>query len=357
MTQKQKIRVLVIEDSLTIQNYLVSVINSDLRFEVVGKAENGQRGIELCEQLRPDVITLDMMMPIMSGLAVTEYIMAFCPTPILIVSSSVNRGNLYKTYEALTAGAVDVIAKLSEHETNEAWEKDFLSTLNIVSRIKVITHPFAKLKSNYDAVHEKNSFSSKKMSLKKQISCIAMGASTGGPGAVLDILRALPPDFPIPILLIIHIGEPFDTSLADWLDSESPFPVRCIKNGEVIPAFGVPKVIIAPPNYHMIIKQKKLILTSDPERHSCRPSIDVLFESVAKELGDTAIGCLLTGMGKDGAQGLLAMRKMGALTIAQDEATSVVYGMPKEAVALEAAQLILALNEIAPTLLRLIAKE
>lgn len=357
MNQNKKIRVLVVDDSITIQNYLIATIHSDLRFEVVGKAENGQRAIELCQKLRPDVITLDMVMPMMSGLAVTEFIMAFCPTPILIVSSSINRGNLYKTYEALAAGAVDVISKLSENESDEAWENFFRATLHVVSRIKVITHPNGRMKKKEKEKDNRKDLISINPKEKKQISFIAIGASTGGPAAVLHILNSLPSHFPIPILLIIHIGEQFETSLTDWLDSESPFPVRCIKDGEMLPTVGIPQVIMAPPKHHMIIKNNKLVLTSDPERNFCRPSIDVLFESVANELGEKAIGCLLTGMGRDGAQGLLAMRKAGALTIAQDEATSVVYGMPREAAELDAAQFILALNEIASTLLCLTTKE
>jgi len=140
-----KIRVLVVEDSLTIRKRLVEVLASDPAFEVVGEAADGRRAIELCQALRPSVMTLDMMMPVMSGLAVTEYVMAYCPTPIVIVSASVNRGEVFKTFEALTAGAVEVIEKPTGAEEDEAWERHFRATVKLVSRIKVITHPRARL--------------------------------------------------------------------------------------------------------------------------------------------------------------------------------------------------------------------
>lgn len=139
MSEKQKIKVLVVEDSQTIQNYLIEVISSDPRFEVIGNASNGQSAIELCEKLRPDIITLDMMIPIISGLGVTEYIMAFCPTPIIVISAYASSDNLHRTYDTLAAGAIDVIPKPSGEKLDEEWEKNLLNTLHIASRIKVIT--------------------------------------------------------------------------------------------------------------------------------------------------------------------------------------------------------------------------
>src|SRR5713226_4482854 len=140
-----KTRVLVVDDSLTARKHMVEVFNADPELEVAGEAENGKQAIELCRILRPDVITLDMMLPIMSGVAVTEYVMAYCPTPILVVSSSTNRGELYKTYDALAAGAVDVLEKPRGDERDDAWERSLISTVRIVSRIKVITHIRARL--------------------------------------------------------------------------------------------------------------------------------------------------------------------------------------------------------------------
>jgi two-component system chemotaxis response regulator CheB len=179
---------------------------------------------------------------------------------------------------------------------------------------------------------------------------VAIGASTGGPAAVLEILSGLPADFPLPVLLVIHIGTPFGPALCDWLDGLSPLRVREAVDSQPLPAPGNPGVIMAPHNRHLLVSGGRIKLTADPERHSCRPSIDVLFESLAREAGAGAIACLLTGMGRDGAQGMLAVRRAGGLTLAQDEASSVVFGMPREAIALGAANRVLPLAEFAPTL-------
>jgi two-component system chemotaxis response regulator CheB len=179
---------------------------------------------------------------------------------------------------------------------------------------------------------------------------IALGTSTGGPGAIAEVLRALPADFRIPILFVIHISEPFGSTFADWLDGQTAQRVRLAYDGQEVPKHGV---VMAPPNRHLIVRERKLYLTDSPERHSCRPSVDVLFESVAREYGATCAAGILTGMGQDGARGLLAVREAGGVTIAQDEASSIVYGMPREAAHLGAAQMVLPLSQIGPALARL----
>jgi two-component system chemotaxis response regulator CheB len=166
---------------------------------------------------------------------------------------------------------------------------------------------------------------------------------------VLEILRALPAAFPLPLLLVVHIGEPFGTAFAEGLDGQAGRRVRYARDREAVSG-AKGEVVMAPPGRHLIVENGRLRLTDDPPRHSCRPSVDRLFESIAHGYGAAAIGCLLTGMGRDGADGLLAMRKAGALTIAQDEATAVVYGMPREAVLLGAAKRVLALCDIGPAL-------
>ncbi len=346
-----KTRVLVVDDSLTARKHLVEVLSADPELEVAGEAEDGKRAIELCRALRPDVITLDMMLPVMSGVAVTEYVMAYCPTPILVVSASTNRGELYKTYDALVAGAVDVFEKPSGKEPDGVWERGLVASVKIVSRIRVITHIRGRLGQSPAA---SPNFATSNGSAQKSI--VAIGGSTGGPAAIVEILRGLPAGFPIPILLVIHIGEPFSAAFAEWLDGMSPLRVRYASDGENLPVFGQAGMVMAPPGFHLVVQRGKLRLTRDPERNSCRPSVDVLFESLAKELGSQAAACLLTGMGRDGAAGLLALRHKGALTVAQDEATSVVFGMPKEAIQIGAAGRVLALDQIAPALIA-IARE
>jgi two-component system chemotaxis response regulator CheB len=340
-----KTRVLIVEDSLTVRKRLAEIVLADPDLELVGEAEDGKRGIEMCLERRPDVITMDMMLPVMSGLAATEYIMAHCPTPIVVVSSSVNRGELFKTYEALAAGAVDVLEKPTGEEPDGAWEARFTSTVKLVARIRVITHPRARLAS---LARQPAAVRSEPVALAPRPGCkvIAMGASTGGPGAIVEILRGLPSAFQLPILLVLHINEPFGAAFADWLDAQTPRRVAYPKDGDLI-ASATGRVIMAPAGHHLVVRGGRARLTLDPERHSCRPSVDTLFESVAADFGPSAAACLLTGMGRDGAAGLLAIRKAGGATIAQDEATSVIYGMPREAVLLGAVENSLPLGEIA----------
>lgn len=339
-------RVLVVEDSATVRSHLCRVLRADPDIELVGDAADGKRAIALCRELAPDVITMDMMLPGMSGLAATEYVMAHCPTPIFVVSSSVNRGELFRTYDALAAGAVDVMEKPRGDESDGSWEREFLERLKLVSRIRVITHPRARLQGE-GAPHR--AAPAPRGLRTRRAALVAVGASTGGPGAVVELLRSLPATTSPPLLLVLHIGRPFAAALADWLDAQSAWSVSYARDGQALhEAAG--RVVMAPPEHHLTVRDGALRLTRGPARHFCRPSVDVLFESVAEECGAAAAACLLTGMGRDGAAGLARIRAAGGLTIAQDEATSVVYGMPKEAVMLGGAEHVLPLGEIGPAL-------
>ena len=350
----RRTRVLVAEDSLTVRKRLVEAVEADPELELVGEAEDGKSAIELCQRLRPDAVSLDMMMPVMTGLAAAEYIMAYCPTPILIVSASTNRGELFRTYEALAAGAVDVLEKPRGDGSDEAWDELYRSRLKMASRIKVITHVRARLDAARRGLR-----GAERPAARAGGACraVAIGASTGGPAAVLRILGALPASFPAPVLVVIHIAAPFDLALAEWLDEHSALRVRVPRDGEAIPAPGDARVFLAPPDQHLVVERDRIRLSSAPPRHSCRPSVDVLFESVAREMGCEVAACLLTGMGRDGAEGLLAVRRAGGATLAQDEETSVVYGMPREAALLGAAERVLPLDAIAPALQAIAAGE
>jgi two-component system chemotaxis response regulator CheB len=363
----KKIRVLVIEDSLTVRKHLVEALGAAPEFEVVGEAADGQRGIDLCVALRPDVVTLDMMLPVLDGLRVTEHLMAYCPTPILIVSASTNRGELFQTYQALAAGALDVLDKPREDEPAQAWRERLVSTLKVLARIKVITHPRARLGARgktplglqtvgaAPAAAEPRLASAplparQRLASAAGLRAVAIGVSTGGPAALIALLQGLPDDFALPILLVIHIGPLFAPAFGEWLGQQSPIPVAYAQDGALLPAPGLPQVLLAPPDRHLVLRAGRLALTQDPALHSCRPSVDKLFSSVALELGPRCAAGLLTGMGKDGAEGLLAIRRAGGRTLAQDEATSVVFGMPREAIRLGAAEQVLPLERIAPTL-------
>lgn len=338
------IRVLVVDDSLTVRKHLCDLLMSSQGFELAGEASNGKQAIELCAALRPDVVTLDMAMPVMSGLAATEYIMAHCPTPILILSASTNRGELFKTYDALAAGALDVLEKPGNGESLPNWEAQLLSTLRVLSRVKVITHPRGKLTPCLGALEPATSVAHHKV--------MAIGASTGGPAALVRVLETMPATIGVPILIVQHLSAPFAEALAEWLDGQSPHTVRFARDQQPLTSSGV---WLAPAGQHLVVQGAQLRLSNAAERHSCRPSVDVLFESLALACGRTAVACLLTGMGRDGAEGLLRIRQAGGHTIAQDEASSVIYGMPREAALLGAASQILPLSKIGAALAEAVA--
>jgi two-component system, chemotaxis family, protein-glutamate methylesterase/glutaminase len=346
---RARTRVLVVEDSLTVRRRLCEVLERDPELDVVGEAADGRQAIAQCDALRPDVITMDMMLPVMTGLAATEHIMAHRPTPILVVSSSTNRGELFQTYEALAAGAVDVMEKPRGDETDDEWERRFIGSVKLVSRIRVITHPRARLGALGAASGRLSARPPQAVWRPRRCSVIALGASTGGPGALVEVLRGLPRAFALPILLVLHIGEQFGSAFAEWLDAHTALDVRYAEQGQPIAASSG-CVLIAPPGQHLVVRASRAQLTREPPRHSCRPSVDVLFESLADEYASEVAACLLTGMGTDGAGGLLRIRQAGGITIAQDEATCVVYGMPREAARLDAAERILPLREIGSAL-------
>lgn len=341
------IRVLVAEDSLTVRKHIVEALERDDDILVAAEAGDGREAVDLCKRLRPDVVTMDMMMPGMNGLEATEQIMAHAPTPILIVSASLNRGEVFKTYDALAAGAVDVVEKPEGAAADEAWEAKLRAAVKLVSKIQVITHPRAKL-GRFGRLAGAAASSPRTAVRSGPYELVVLGASTGGPAALRQVLSSLPPDFSLPCLLAIHVSAPFAQSLAEWLGAAAAFPVRLAEDGEPLPKPGTPVLLMAPPDVHLVVEGESLRLREGAPRHSCKPSIDVLFESVAAMPETRAIGCLLTGMGSDGAQGLLALRRAGALTIAQDEATCVVYGMPRAAAMIGAADRVLGLADIGP---------
>jgi two-component system chemotaxis response regulator CheB len=335
------IRVLVVEDSATMRHHLRESLAVDPDLHVVGEAVDGKQAVELCGRLRPDVVTMDMMLPTMSGLVATEHIMADFPTPILVVSSA-DRQELFSTYNALAAGAVDVLEKPRGDGSDAGWERRLCSAVRLVSRIRVITHPRARLDGRDRQTRPPAAEKQPVVQGDGALRVVALGASTGGPGALTELLRALPAGFRTPVLCVQHIAasEPFAVAFSDWLADQTGHDVSYAVDGTLVSLLAN-RVVLAPPDRHLLVRDGVLRLDSGPLRHSCRPAVDVLFESVAGEYGAAAAGALLTGMGRDGAEGLLRMRARGATTFAQDEASCVVYGMPREAALLGAAAYVL----------------
>ena len=321
------LKVLVAEESPALRQRLGEIL---LRggLHVVGESWRGRQAVEMCEQLRPDVVLLAVELEGMDGLGATEQIMAFSPTPILVMSEQPNHPSCQKV---LGAGAVDSISQRD-------WEQGLVRRLRLVSRVSVITHPRARLKRNELTPPPGQGF--------PRVRLVCLGTSTGGPGALVEILGALPAAMQTPILVVIHIQPPLGGGFAQWLDSKVPRPVSYAEGGELWQECRG-RVLLAPPDRHLRVAGPRLLLDDQPPRHSCRPSVDVLFESVAQEVGGGVLACLLTGMGRDGAVGLLAVQRAGGLTIAQDEASSVVYGMPREAALLGAASKVLSLPLVA----------
>ena len=332
------VRVLVVEDSATMRHHLRQALAADPTMRIVGEALDGGQAVEMCGRLRPDVVTMDMMLPTMSGLAATEQIMAHFPTPILVVSSA-DRQELFSTYDALAAGAVDVLEKPRGDADDDQWGARLRAAIRLISRIRVIRHPRARLAAPPPVAIPPPDCPQRPAG---EVRVVVVGASTGGPGALTALLRALPTGFRAPMLCVQHFaaGEPFAVAFTDWLAGQTGRAVGYARDGVEVRALAG-RVVLAPPDRHLRVAGGVLRLDDGPPRHNCRPAVDVLFESVAEEYGPHAAGCLLTGMGRDGGHGLLRMRRRGAPTFAQDEASCVVYGMPREAAILGAAEQVL----------------
>ena len=333
-------RVLIVEDSATMRHHLREALAPDPQLEIVGEAADGLRAVQMTARLRPDVITMDMMLPGISGLAATEQIMAEHPTPILVVSSA-DRAETFSTYNALAAGAVDVLEKPRGDDSDADWAQRLRTSLRLVARIRVITHPRARLDGRV-TTPVPAAVPTATPAAGSGLNVVAVGASTGGPAALTELLRTLPRNFPTPVLCVQHIAasEQFAVAFSDWLAGQTSRNVRYAVDGTPISRCAG-QILLAPPDRHLFVRDQLLRLSTSPPRHSCRPSVDVLFESVAEEFGPSAAGCLLTGMGRDGATGLLQMRARGAVTFAQDEGSCTVYGMPREAALIGAAQHVL----------------
>jgi len=334
-----KIRLLIVDDSALMREALKSIIEQDPGIEVVGLAKNGKEGVEKALLLKPDVITMDLKMPMMSGLEATEAIMEELPIPIIVVSSM----DTTVIVKALSIGAMDFVAVTSDIETIAA---DLISKIKIASRVR----PLRRMKIKICAVK-----ASKELSKKETSRVIAIGVSTGGPQALQQVFAKLPPNFPCGILVVQHMSKGFIDGLAEWLNTTSCLHVSIAKVGDII---GKGMIMLAPDDLHMRIGSDGRVTLSENTSKSIVhvPSIDVMMKSVADYYGEKAIGVIMTGMGQDGVEGIRAIKNAGGVTIAQDEKSSVVFGMNKVAVDTGLADRVIALERIAEELINIISE-
>lgn len=347
----KKIRVMIIEDSEVVRMLLEEIISRDPRLEVAASASSAEEGLRLLHKTAPDVISLDIRLPGMNGFQATKRIMSEKPTPIVVVSASVEKEDLKISMNALKAGALAIVEKPvgTTRSGYQEMANQLCTQLAIMSAVKVVRQrrlsfpsPVTRASGPHACRVQKNG----------AFRMLGIAASTGGPNALERLLNGLPADFPLPILLVQHITPSFLEGFAAWLDDVCPFAAAVARDGE-IPAAG--KVYVAPVESHIKVRAGRIWLDSSPPVSSQRPSGTVLFESLARELGSSAIGILLTGMGDDGARGLSELRAVGGYTIVEDESTAVVYGMPQAALQLGAACESLPLHEIAARVLDLLA--
>ena len=339
----KKIRVLIVEDSKVIREFLEHIIGNDPRLEIVGSVGSAEQALLILDRASPDVISMDIRLPGMNGFQATQRIMAERPTPIVVVSASVEKEDLRVTMNALQAGALTVLEKPvgASSAEYEALSERLCTQLAIMSQVKVVRRRTALATTQHPTSKIQHPF---------WLRMLGIVTSTGGPSALVQLLGRLGSDFPLPILLVQHITGSFLEGFASWLESACPFSVVIVRD-RVVPAAGT--VYLATQDRHLRIDRGGLQVDAGDPVCAQRPSGTVLFESMARTLGSGALGVLLTGMGEDGAEGLLQIRKRGGYTIAEDESTAVVYGMPAAAVRMGAVCESLPLPAIAPRILEL----
>lgn len=366
------VRILIAEDSLTVTMILQKIFATDESCQVIGTARNGKEAVEKVKLLRPDIVTMDIRMPVMDGFEATKQIMLQCPTPILVISASVGKDDLNVAFNAIRAGALDIVEKPKGNLAMdyEYIGKDLIKKVKMLAGVKVFHHVSSNLtrpkdsgrssKASQDSHKNRLVVSSgqqspsceplptvreqtrqERYSIKKQllvsslapvspIELIAVASSTGGPSALLKMLKPLPANFPVPMVIVQHICEGFGPGFVEWLNKECAIHVKTAERGETLQP-GI--VYVAPDGYHTLIDPGLVVrLSKSMPVGGLRPSATLMMESAAKALKSGVMGIILTGMGRDGADGMKAIKEQGGLTLAQSPETCVVFGMPKEAI-------------------------
>ncbi len=345
------IRVLVVDDSAVARDLLKHILTSEAEMVVIGEARDGQEAVEFVAGNKPDVITMDINMPRLNGFDATRQIMEKNPVPIVIVTASWDPNDLNKAWQAMEAGAVAAVEK-PRYSTEEDYRnnaKNIIDTVRLMSQVKVVRRWSAGRKGrspNAPSPRVENGVSLPRYEI------VAIGASTGGPPVLKELLETLPENFSAPIAIVQHIARNFTAGLVEWLDRSTSLKVRVAKNRERLEPGTV---YVAPDGLQMKFdRSSNIVLTDDPPENGLKPSVSYLFRSTAEVFGKKAVGILLTGMGRDGANELKTLKDSGAITIAQDKESSVIHGMPGEAIKIGGASHIAAPDKIVGLLMRLI---
>lgn len=325
----RNIKVLVVDDSLLMRTILLDLISSEKGMEVIATAKNGLEGVQMTEKFRPDVVVMDIQMPQMDGLTALSLIMEKTPTPVIILSS-MDAKDANIVLESLERGAVDFISKPVSVGI-ALFDSDEIRRLSTVIRNAV----YANISLPKPVKVSKKPKAKKKKAPSLIQPIIAIGASTGGPVRISELLSNFPKHLPAYVLIVQHMPPGFTKMFAERLAGATGLNVVEAKEGELLTPG---KVILAPGDHHMVVKKQGsryiINLNEGPRVHNVRPAVDITMESVAQVFGPNVIGVLLTGMGSDGAKGMLAIKRKGGFTIAEDESSCVIYGMPKAAIAL-----------------------
>jgi two-component system, chemotaxis family, protein-glutamate methylesterase/glutaminase len=341
------IRVLIVDDSYTSRRLLRHIVEAAPDMQVVAELEDGSQAVEQVAVLHPDVILMDIVMPKMDGLKATATIMSRYPTPIVMVSGAIEGRETEMAFQAIKQGALTLLPK-PVGPSDEAFDEQsvqLVNTLRAMAGVRVIHRRSFRREPASQPV------SPPQPTTNARPEIVGMVASTGGPAALAEVLQHIPANFPLPVVVVQHIAADFLPSLVSWLNHVSPLDVS-LATYHTTPQPG--HIYFAPVGKHLCFDRERRFSFTETPPGPHVPSGDVLFHSLAEHYGAAAIGVILTGMGADGAQGLLAMRQYGAVTLGQNQATSAVYGMPGEAYKLNAVQYSLSLNMIAPMLRELI---
>jgi two-component system chemotaxis response regulator CheB len=342
------INVLIVDDSPVARQLLEFILSGDPEIHVTGTANNGSEAVRAVRDKRPDLVTMDINMPVMDGFEATRRIMENTPVPIIIVTGSENIREVATSFAALEAGAVTLMPRPPgvDHPEFGALAESLVDAVRTFAEVKVVRRYPRNGEPSATQTILKAKMKIEPMGERARV--VAIGTSTGGPVVIQTILAGLGPEFPLPVLIVQHMTPGFGRGFVKWLEETTKFPVRVATNGEpILPG----QAYVAPDGFEMgVTRDERVLLSKDPPENWVRPSVSYLFRSVRQAYGNRVVAILLTGMGADGAEELKQLKDAGAVTIAQDEQSSVIYGMPQEAVRLGGATYVLSPEKIVEVL-------